>query len=158
MQFPRVLISSVHLLFAGLVLVGSAHAHDYRLGSIEIAHPYARSTAPGQRNGSAYLKLRNGGTSTDRLVAVSSPAAASVEMHSMRMDGDVMRMRELPAVELAAGAAVDLRPGAEHLMLIGLRQPLKAGDSIEMTLQFEKAGRQTVQVPVEAASAATHRH
>ena len=62
-------------------------------------------------------------------------------------------------MELAAGAAVELKPGAEHLMLIGLRQPLKAGDSIEMTLQFEKAGRQTVQVKVERQRApATHRH
>lgn len=158
MQPARHLATSIHLLLAGFFLAGSVHAHDYRIGAIEIDHPYARSTAPGQRNGSAYLKLRNGGTSRDRLVAVSSPAAASVEVHTMRMDGDVMRMRELEGVELAAGAAIEMKPGAEHLMLIGLKQPLKVGESIEMTLEFEKAGRQTVQVRIEAAAAGAHRH
>lgn len=161
MRFPSLPRPAALLLSCACLLWASAPslAHDYKLGALEIGHPWARSSAPGQRNGSVYLVLKNSGGAADRLVSATTPVAGSVEMHMMRMDGDVMRMRQLDAIELGAGGEIVLKPGAEHLMLIGLKQPLKVGDSFELTLQFEKAGRQVVQVKVEAAPGATaHRH
>ena len=79
----------------------------------------------------------------------------------MRMEGDVMRMRQVDAIELPPGATVELKPGGMHLMLMGLKQPLKADDKVPLTLRFEKAGEVTVQMSVEApkpAMAAEHKH
>ena len=76
------------------------------------------------------------------------------EMHEMAMDGSVMRMRQVDAIDLPAGQAVELKPGGLHIMLMDLKAPLKAGDTVPLTLRFEKAGEHTVQVPVRAAPAA----
>ena len=140
---------------AGLVLAVAALsasptlAHDYQLGAIAIGHPFSRATSAGQAVGGGFLKLNNGG-GADKLVSASTPAAASVELHTMRMEGDVMRMRQLDAIELPAGQTVELKPGGLHLMLMGLKAPLKAGDMVPLTLKFEKAGEVTVQLKVEA--------
>jgi copper(I)-binding protein len=76
----------------------------------------------------------------------------------MAMEGDVMRMRQLDAIELPAGKAVEFKPGGLHLMFMDLKAPLAAGATVPLTLRFEKAGEQTVQVPVRAAAAAQHKH
>jgi len=126
----------------------SAVAHSYKLGEIDIGHPYARPTREGQMVGAGYLKLANKGP-VDRLVAATSPAAGSVEIHSMSMEGDVMKMRQVDAIELATGQTVELKPGGYHLMLMGLKAPLKAGEKFPLTLKFEKAGEVVVTVNVE---------
>ncbi|MFG0673132.1 copper chaperone PCu(A)C, partial [Delftia sp. WSY_7] len=85
-----------------------------------------------------------------RLIGASTPAAARVELHEMKMEGDIMRMREVPFIELPAGQEVQLRHGqSHHLMLIGLTQPLREGDRFDLTLQFEKAGEYKVKVWVQ---------
>ena len=129
----------------------TAFAHDYKVGALTIDHPYARPTSAVQPIGGGYLKVVNTGAA-DRLLAASSPVATSVEMHSMAMQGDVMRMRELTAIDLPAGKTVELKPGGLHLMLIGLKAPLVAGQSFALKLKFEKAGAITVDVKVEAAA------
>jgi periplasmic copper chaperone A len=149
--------------FAGLVLACAAfavHAHAYKLGAISIDHPYARATLPGQPTGGAYLRFENRGPS-DRLIAVQADVARSVELHEMKMDGDVMRMRQLDAIDVPSNKAVVLKPGGLHLMLIGLKAPLKEGDRFPMTLKFEKAGEVKVEVTVDAVKpeeAAPHKH
>ena len=138
------------LLFLLLALPGlPAVAHEYDLGSLHIGHPYARSTPPGASTGAAYLSIANKGTVADSLVRASTPRAQATELHSMSMDGNIMRMRQVPAVMAAAGATVKLEPGGLHLMLTGLKQPLKTGERFPLTLHFEKAGQITVEIVVQ---------
>lgn len=137
-------------LAAALVLQTPALAHEYRLGDLRIDHPSARPTVPGQRSGAAYLTLENQGKSADRLLAASSPLAKSVQIHSMKMEGDVMKMREADGVVLPPAAKVTMQSGdGYHIMLLGLSKPLKTGDRFPLTLTFEKAGKLEVSVAVE---------
>jgi copper(I)-binding protein len=147
-------------LAAGLALACAAlaaQADGYQIGAITIERPYARATLPGQPTGGAYLRLDNRGPA-DRLVAVKSDIARSVELHEMKMEGDVMRMRQLEAIDVPANQATVLKPGGLHLMLMGLKAPLKQGQRFAMTLKFEKAGEVKVEVPVDAVQSggATH--
>lgn len=129
------------------LLCSAVHAAGYRAGDISITAPHARPTVPGQPGGAAYVTLENTGGSADRLVGVTSPVARSAEIHTMRMDGDVMRMREAGELPLPPAAKVEMKPGmGYHIMLIGLKQPLQAGATFPITLTFEKAGK--VEVPV----------
>ena len=130
----------------------AANAHDFRIGNLTIDHPYARPTVPGQAVGGGFMSIANKGAD-DRLLSATSAAAKSVEMHTMSMDGDVMRMRQVDAIALPAGKTVDLRPGALHLMFMGLKAPLKAGDVLAVKLRFEKAGEVMVKVNVQAPGA-----
>ena len=132
----------------------AAHARDYKLGSLTISHPYARTTVRGQQMGGAYLTLTNAGAA-DRLLSVSTDAAQSAMLHSMSMEGDVMRMREVAAVDLPAGRTVALEPGGLHIMFMGLKAPLMEGARFPLKLRFEKAGDITVEVQVEAVKPAT---
>ncbi len=116
-----------------------------------VTDAFSRAT-PGAGPGAAYFTI-HGGDAPDRLLGVTSTAAQKVEMHSMTMQGDVMRMREVDAIDVPAHGTVKLAPGAEHLMLMGLQAPLKPGDSVRLTLRFEHAGEQTVTVPVGAVGA-----
>jgi copper(I)-binding protein len=136
-----------------LAIAATAQAHSFKLGAIDIGHPYARATVAVQPTGGAFLTLTNNGAD-DRLLSASADVAKSVELHSMSMEGDVMRMRRLDAVDVPAGKTVELKPGASHIMLVGLKAPLKQGDKFPLTLKFEKAGEVTVTVNVEGAGAA----
>ena len=146
---------------AALALFGAlAQAHSFKLGDIDIGHPYARVTAAGQPTGGGYLRLENKG-GDDRLLSARAGVSASVELHSMTMEGDVMRMRQVDGVALPAGKTVELKPGGFHIMFVGLKAPLKDGDKFPMTLKFEKAGEVEVTVNVEApkaGAAVEHKH
>ena len=133
---------------------GLAHAAD-----LKINDPWARATVPSQRTGGAYLTIDNPGAA-DRLVGAASAAADHVELHSMSMQGDVMRMRQVDAIDVPAGKSVELKPGGLHLMLVGLKAPLRDGDTITVDLRFEKAGTVTVPVQVRAAAGdgGMHKH
>lgn len=148
------LILAGALAFATLL----AQAHDYTLGAIRIGHPWARATAPAAPAAGAYMTLSNAGAA-DRLLAVSAAVADSVELHTMSMDGNVMRMRKLEqGIELPAGQTVELKPGGLHVMFIGLKKPLKEGERFPLALRFEKAGTLTVEVKVEGMGAAPPAH
>jgi copper(I)-binding protein len=129
--------------------VSLAFGHGYQAGAIAIQHPYARPTAPSQPTGGAYFTLVNSGAG-DRLLGASTPVASSVQIHTMRMDGDVMRMREVGTLDVPSGQRVELKPGGLHLMLIGLKQPLVLGQSLPMKLRFEKAGEVSIDLKVDA--------
>lgn len=113
---------------------------------LTVTDGFSRAT-PGTGPGVAYVTI-HGGDVADRLVSVSSPRSPRVEMHSMVMQGEVMRMREIEAIDIAPGATVRLAPGGLHLMLMGMAAPLKAGETLPLTLMFEKAGPRTVNLPV----------
>ncbi len=130
----------------------ATHAHEFKVGAITIGHPYARATAAGQPIGGGFMKFVNGG-GNDKLLSVSAEVSTSVELHEMKMEGDVMKMRQVEGIELPASKTVELKPGGYHVMFIGLKAPLKAGDSFPVKLKFEKAGVVTVDVKVEAPGA-----
>jgi periplasmic copper chaperone A len=139
---------SAALLFAA---APGAFAHDFTLGALKIDHPWARASAGPARNGAAFFAVENSGRA-DRLVAASGDVAQRVELHVHRMEGNVMQMRQVEAVEVPAGGTAILQPGGFHVMLIGLEQPLKEGDRFPLTLTFEQAGEITVEVKVEAVA------
>lgn len=116
---------------------------------MQVQTPWARPTVAGQGAGGGFLTLQ-GGATADRLIGASTPAAQRVELHNMRMDGDVMRMYEVPAIDIPAGQAVHLRPGGLHLMFMGLNAPLQAGSRMPLTLRFERAGEVQVEMTVSA--------
>ena len=132
-------------LIAGFALpVVPAHA---AAGDVVVSDAWARPSVA--KTGAAYLTLTNKGAEADALTSATSPAAEKVQIHSMEMDGTIMRMRRLDALPLPAGEAVQLAPGGLHIMLIGLTGPLKAGDMIELHLSFEKSGVLDIRVPVQ---------
>ncbi|MDH5540261.1 MAG: copper chaperone PCu(A)C [Rhizobacter sp.] len=133
-----------------LVAAITVHAAEVKIGAITIVGVYARATVAGQAAGGGYLTIVNKGDD-DRLLAASADVSSAVEMHSMNMDGSVMRMRQIDAVEVSAGKTVELKPGGMHLMFTGLKAPLRSGESFPLRLKFEKAGEVIVQVKVQAA-------
>lgn len=139
----------------GLLAAPLAMAHEYTLGKLEIGHPYARATVPGQPAGGAYLSIENKGNVPDRLLDLSSPAAKSTEIHTMSMEGNLMKMREVAGgLEIKPGQKIAMQPGnGYHIMLMGLAKPLKAGDKLPLTLRFEKAGKIDVTINVEDMNA-----
>jgi periplasmic copper chaperone A len=133
---------------AGLVAATAALAQTNQL---EVTNAWARATPAKAENGVAYLTIRS--PTADRLVSVSSPVAKKAELHTMSMEGMVMKMRPLAGLDIAAGQPVTLKPGGEHIMLLGLNGPLRDGQSFPLTLTFEKAGAREVTVAVEKATA-----
>ena len=139
----------------------TAQGHEFKAKDMLIVHPFAVPTMPGAMSGAAYLTLENKGTAADKLLAISTPRAKRVELHTMRMDGGIMRMREVDAIEVKAGETIKMRPSAGyHLMLMELPQPLKDGETFPMTLTFEKSGKIEVKAYVQApkTSAMEHKH
>ena len=134
--------------------LSSASAHEYEAGSLHIEHPWARATPPKAGVAGAYMVIENHGKTADRLLGGSTAAAKEVQVHSMTMDGGVMKMRQLTdGLALPAGKSVTLAPGGYHLMLIDPVQPLKQGERVPMTLKFEKAGMVKVDLAVEGMGA-----
>jgi len=117
-------------------------------GDIVVSGAFARATVGSADTGAAYVTIANRGSQDDALVGAASSASASIELHEMKMSGDMMRMRAVPRVALPAGATFSFSPGGNHLMLIGLKAPLKAGSKISLTLEFEHARAITVQADV----------
>lgn len=119
--------------------VASAHAQT------TVKDPWARATVAQQKASGAFMQLQS--AKGGKLLSASSPVAGVVEIHEMAMDGNVMKMRAVAALDLPAGKAVDLKPGGYHVMLMDLKKPLNAGDTVPITLVVESAGqRETVEV------------
>lgn len=139
-----------HLALASLsmlALTGMAAA-----ATVTVTEPFSRATAPTAKVGAAFLTLALD-QGEDKLLSASSPAAEKVELHNHVMENGVAQMRSVDAIPLVAGTPVQLQPGGLHIMLIGLKQQLKAGDVVPLTLNFEKAGAVSVSVPVKGPGA-----
>ena len=144
----RILGVAAATLLAACDLVGTSG------GTIEANRAWGRATAPGQEVGAVYMTIRNESGENDRLVGGSTPAARAVEIHAMRMDGAIMRMRPQDGLDVPAGGTAQLEPGGTHLMLVGLKAPLRAGQTIPLTLDFANAGRKQVRVKVRPIGSA----
>jgi copper(I)-binding protein len=142
------------------VLALAAPAEDVKAGAISIEGPWARPTVGEGTSTAAYMKIANGGDEPDRLVSVASDAADHVMLHESRMEGEVMKMVHLSGgIAIPAHGTVELKPLGLHVMVMGLKAPLKAGDALSLTLRFEKQGEVKVDAKVGAgpAQAADHK-
>ncbi|WP_119418061.1 copper chaperone PCu(A)C [Desertibaculum subflavum] len=148
MRLKSLLIAAALAGFATL-----AHAQ----GQITVKEPYARATIGQAKVSAAYMTIETS-TGPDRLIAAASPVAGTVELHTHLHEGGVMKMRQVEAIELAPGKPAVLETGGYHIMMLDLKQPLKAGETILLTLTFEKAGKVEVQVPVRPLRAGHQRH
>jgi len=135
-------------LFAAALALTAAAAS----AQVQVKDAWARPTLQGQTATGAFMTL----TAPDgaKLVGVSTPVAGHSEVHEMIMDGSVMKMRPIPALELPAGRSVELKPGGYHLMLMDLKRALKAGEKISLELRFETRDRKLVTLPLEVEVAA----
>jgi len=147
MKLIKLWVVSV-LLVAGLA--SSAHAQS----GLKVEQAWARPTVQGQSGGGGFLRIV-GGKVDDKLLSASSPAVPRVEIHTMKMEGDVMRMRQIDSLAVPAGKTVELSPGGNHIMFMGLTSPLQNGSTFPLTLRFEKAGEVKVNVLVQPRPAGT---
>jgi copper(I)-binding protein len=146
MKLQHLFVAAVLSLAAGLALA-----------QVKVEGAWARPTVKGQQGGGGFLVITS--PVADRLIGGSTPAAARFELHTMAMQGDVMQMRQLDAIDLPPGKKVEFKPGGLHVMFIGIKQPLAIGSKVPVTLKFEKAGE--VKVVFEVMSrpaAAEHKH
>jgi len=141
------------MLIGGVGLLSAAAAQD-----LELEEVWARASIGQVANSAAYFSLHNRGEVADRLVAVESPAAERSELHDHIMEEDVARMVQVEAIEIPPGERVALDPGGLHIMLIGLVEPLHAGDRVPLTLHFEQAGSVEVEAEVRPLRAGDHHH
>ena len=160
------MINTTRAALAALALLAAAptSAHGFKAGDIAIGHPWARETTPLARNGAGYMTLTNTGTKPDRLLGGSTPAAQGFELHQTSSQGGIMRMRALDGgLAIRPGETVRIAPDGTHIMLTGLKRPLKAGEMVPATLRFERAGAvaiafkvQTLDAPLADHDAMTH--
>ena len=143
-------ITAIALTLAAII----ASAAGARASDVMVINAFARASAtPAARAGAAYVTVVNHGDTPDRLIAIVTPAASMAEVHGTVMNGNVIKMETLDAVNVPAQASVEMKPGGLHVMLMGLKKPLVEGGAIDMTLTFEKAGSITIKVPVREAAA-----
>ena len=159
------MIRLLRAALAAILLLTPAIAHDgvIHLGDLNISAPFTRATLPNAPVGGGFLTIENTGTEADRLVSATSDVAGATQIHEMAMQGDVMKMRELSeGLEIPAGETVTLAPGGFHIMFMGLKQAFVEGQTVAVTLSFEKAGSIEVLLPVAAtaadAPASAHAH
>jgi copper(I)-binding protein len=156
----------IPILLLQLLFGGQAYAQTSGQNTIVVERPWARATPTGAKSGVVYLTLINNGGSGDNLLSATTPVADQIQFHSASEEDGVSRMREMRTVEVAPRARVTFSPGGLHIMVVGLKQPLKEGQTFPLTLNFEKAGTREVTVPIAKVGAMqaedtpgmTHRH
>ena len=146
----RILLTAAILSLLAL----PAQADDVMAGPLKISAAWARATPKGASVGGGYLTVTNTGTTPDSLIGGSTAVAGRFEVHEMKMDNGVMKMRPLSSgIEIKPGQTVTLAPGGFHVMLVGLTQQLKEGEHFKATLEFAKAGKVDVDFTVEGLGA-----
>jgi copper(I)-binding protein len=132
----------------------AAHAAEYDVGSIHISQPWSRATPKGAKAGAGYMTITNKGTTPDKVSCISDDASAQCEIHSMTMEGGVMKMRPVEGgLEITPGETVTLVPSGFHVMFRDLKHPLEEGKTVKATLKFDKAGSVDVECPILAIGA-----
>ena len=142
-------------LLLALSLSNQTHAQT-STNTITVEQAWARATPRGALTGAAYMTLINKGAFADRLLSATTPVVDQIQFHKQTEDNGVSRMREVHNVELSPGGKIIFKPGDMHMMIVGIRQPLKEGQTFPLTLQFEKAGQIDVTVPIEKVGAMRH--
>ena len=158
-ETARTVISVLVGVFAFLVTQLSSVipglAAEYDVGSMHITQPWSRATPKGATSGAGYMTITNKGTSPDKVSCVSDDASAQCQIHSMTMEGGVMKMRPVEGgLEIKPGQTITLKPGGFHVMFVDLKHPLEQGKTVKATLKFDNAGTVDVEYPVMAVGAA----
>lgn len=152
-------IAAVFALFTAPLLLlqfsaSPAAAADYDVGSIHISQPWARATPKGADDGAGYMTIANKGATPDRVNCVSDDASSQCMIHSMTMEGGIMRMRPVKGgLEIKPGQTVTLNPGSYHIMFLDLKRPLVQGQTVKVTLKFDHAGTVDVECAIAAIGA-----
>ena len=152
-----------HLIFAAITamvmaastLIGpSARAEDVKAGDLVVSQAWSRATPKGAKVGGSYLTIENKGSAPDKLIGASADVAGSIQVHEMSMTNGMMKMRPVEGgLAIEPGKTVKLAPGGYHLMMMDLKNPLKQGDKLPITLEFEKAGKVQVTFDVMGVGA-----
>jgi copper(I)-binding protein len=143
----------LHVFMTALLIAPSSFAFAQG-ASIQVEQRWSRATPAGASTGAVYLTVTNKSRDADRLLGASSDVADKSQIHEMKVVNGVMEMREVTGgLPIHAMTSVELKPGSYHVMLIGLKKPLKAGETIPLTLNFEKAGKVSITVPIQAMGA-----
>ena len=141
-------------LALGLLPLAGAGVRAADANGVTISNAWARATPGGSTISAAFMEIRS--EAGDKLISAASPAAGRVEIHTHIMEGDVMKMRRVDAFDIEPGKARVLKPMGDHIMLMDLKEPLKQGGTVKMTLTFEKAGAVDVEAPVQAPGSMGH--
>lgn len=145
-----VFITAALFVAVAVFVTTSAGAHEYKVGAIDIGHPWSRPTPPDANIAGGYLTITNKGKTADRLISGTSPAAGQIEIHEIvDIDGMARTRPVANGVEIKPGKTIEFKPGALRIVMLGLKQPLQLGQKIKGTLVFEKAGPVEVVYNVE---------
>ena len=145
------MLNKLIVLAALLLPACFATAHEYKAGELEIAHPWSQELPPNAPTVAAYFVIHNKGKTADRLLSVDSPIAGDAQLHEHIKQNDLMKMQQVPSVEIPAGGEITFAPMAYHVMLLELkhRSLLADGKHFPLTMHFEKSGDVTVEVSVQ---------
>lgn len=137
-------------MMRALILIISLIFSSYSLAaSLELSDAYARATPPNAPTSAIFLKLTNPTERSISLISASTPAAGRVELHTMLMDGDVMKMRQIEKIDVPAHSTVELKPGGLHLMLFNLQQAFVEGQELSLELKFSDGSQQDITLPIK---------
>jgi copper(I)-binding protein len=154
MQVRQLTFASIAAVAAFALMASFARAEDVKAGDLVISQAWSRATPNGAKVGGSYLTIENKGTAPDKLIGASSDVAASIQVHEMSMTDGTMKMRPIEGgLTIDPGKTVKLAPGGYHLMMMDLKNPLKQGDKLAITLEFEKAGKVPVSFDVMGVGA-----
>src|SRR5271155_600977 len=150
----QIISALLGVAFAAVLLTAPIRAEEVRAGDLVITQAWSRATPGGAKIGGGYLTIENKGATPDRLIGGSADVAAKVQLHEMTMADGVMKMRPVEGgLTIDPGKTVKLAPSGYHLMIMDLKSPLKQGDKVPVTLEFEKAGKVAVTLDVEGIGA-----
>ncbi|EJF89509.1 hypothetical protein ME1_00279 [Bartonella vinsonii subsp. arupensis OK-94-513] len=151
-QYPlKKVIKNVVLALLFAFMAMPVTAQQYKVGDIEILHPWTRATPKGIKVSSGYLYIINHSNTPDRLISISTNGVQTTEIHSMVVVNDIMNMEKMHnGIEIPGNGEISLKPGGNHIMFMGLSQPFKPGDKISAKLTFEKAGTMNIDFSVKA--------
>lgn len=151
MSITRAIVGATVLSYA---LAAPARAEEVKAGDLVISQAWSRATPGGAKIGGGYLTIENKGAAADRLIGGSTEIAGKAELHEMAVNNGVMKMRPLDkGLTIEPGKTVKLAPGGYHLMLLDLKRPLKQGEQVPVTLEFEKAGKVKLSLDVQGVGA-----
>ena len=150
----REIIFASVLTVAAAFSLADAQAHEIKIGDLVIGHPWARQSPMGADVAAGFMTITNNGKEADRLVKATASVSPTVQLHEMKMEGDVMMMSEVPGgIVIPPGATVELKPKSLHVMFMDMKVPIKEGEVIDGSLTFEKAGTLDIEYEVMAPNA-----
>jgi periplasmic copper chaperone A len=148
------IVTSLFVVLATSLVGSLARAEDVKAGDLVISQAWSRATPNGAKIGAGYFTIENKGATADKLIGVSGDISGKIEVHEMSMNNGVMKMRSVDGgLAIDPGKTVKLAPGGYHLMIMDLKNPLKQGDKVPLTLSFEKAGKVAVTLDVQGVGA-----